>query len=1072
MDAGPEGPAYVQHGDLLVTSRVFQTIVAFGLAAWPALASAQTARGTAQGRIVDQSGAGIAGAEVLVAREPVAFKTTVRTDDRGWFVVVALDPGDYRIEVAKTGFRRHVQTFTLQVNQGLRLRVVLEPGAVTEVVTVTAPLAPLDRDVPALASHTQPIRVANLPLDGRNFLELALLGAGAAPPAQGSAGSVRGDFTFTVNGAREDANVFLLDGAYNVDPKLNTAAVRPPVEAIREFEVIASTPDASFGRSAGGHVNIVTRSGTNQFAFAGYDFIRTAAFNARNFFALESEPAPAYRRHQFGGSAGGAVVRDRVFFFADYEGTRLREGITRVTNVPTGAERIGDFSASLFPAPIDPFTGQPFQDGRIPDFFQHPIGRAIAALYPDPNRNAPFANFVSSPDLVDDGDQFDVRVDARAGRTSLTSRYSLADRRLFEPFAGPGFSLVPGFGTSVPRRAQNAVVSATTAVGGRLLNEARFGWTRIGSSANHEGQGASLNQQLGLPELSSNPRDHGLSFITVAGFSSLGDEFNNPQQSTVNFLQIGDTVTWTPGRHLMRFGGEVRVVRQQAFRDVQSRGFLQFTNQAFTGNGLADLLLGLPTVTGGARLDNPQDLRAHSYAFFFQDSIQVSPTVTVSAGVRYEFNAPPVDADDRVALYDPAVGAVVPVGQGGMPRAGFLADRNNLAPRLGVAWTARDSTVVRGGYGISYDQAALAPNEFLYFNSPFFDLNLFFTVPQAFLLTLSDPFPATFPLFLPDSATSVQRDLKTGFLHQWHASVQQQLGDSRSLEITYVGSRGRNLIAARDINQPAPSPAFPNLRPNPLFADILAIESRARSEYDALQLTFDQRLDAGLSATVAYTLGQSKDDASAFFSSAGDANFPMDSNNPAAEFARSNFDVRHRVAMGGLWQIPIGPGRRWLRTGAAATCLGNWDLFFVATFQSGRPFTVSMHPDIDVSNTGRANLGFGFNDRPNLVGDPSVASPSPEQWFNTLAFGQPAFGTFGNVGRNSLEGPGFKNVNISLTRRVPLTRGAFQIRLEVFNLLNWTNFDQPDNFLGSPTFGQILSAGAPRRLQLGIKYEY
>jgi hypothetical protein len=250
------------------------------------------------------------------------------------------------------------------------------------------------------------------------------------------------------------------------------------------------------------------------------------------------------------------------------------------------------------------------------------------------------------------------------------------------------------------------------------------------------------------------------------------------------------------------------------------------------------------------------------------------------------------------------------------------------------------------------------------------------------------------------------------------------------------------------------------------------IESRARSRYNALEFRLDQRLDRGISATTTYTLARSMDDASAFFSSAGDANYPMDSNNPEGEWARSNFDVRHRFTVGGLWEIPIGPNRRFLRDGFGATCLGNWDLYAVAVFQSGRPFTVAIHPDIDNSNTGRAALGFGANDRPNLSGDPSVPDPGPEGWFNTQAFAMPAFGTFGDVGRNTLDGPGFKNLNLALSRKVALTRGALQLRLEVFNLFNWTNFDQPDNFLGSPTFGQILSAGAPRRFQLGIKYLY
>jgi hypothetical protein len=1032
---------------------------------------AQNVGATVQGVVADGSGAVVAGAQVEVTSQATGVRTAVTTDDRGWFVIASLVPGAYDIEVSRDGFRRHVQSIVVSVNQGLRLDVMLEPGPVSEAVTVTAPDVTLDRMSASRVTRLSPDRITNLPLDGRNFLELALLSAGSAPAAQGSAGSVRGDFAFNASGAREDSNVYLLDGAYNVDPKLNGVAVRPPVDAIREFEVITSLADASFGRSAGAQVNVVTRSGTNRFSASAYDFFRTSAFNARNFFAPEGEPAPSYKRHQFGGAVGGPIVADQWFFFGDYEGTRLTEGITRVTTVPTVAERQGDFSASVLPKPINPFTGQPFAGDQIPAFFQHPVGAAIASLYPLPNRAGPVANHVSSPDLSDNVDQFDLRVD-RAGRSRVTARYSFSNRQLFEPFAGPGFSAVPGYGTNVPRRAQNFVLSATTPVGAATVNEARVAWTRVRLGAFHEGQGTSLNEAVGLPELSSDPRDHGLSFITVAGFSPLGDEFNNPQDSTTTMLQLSDSVSWTRGRHLLRAGAELRLLGQEAYRDVQSRGFLQFTNQAFTGNGLADLLLGLPTVTGGAAVDNPQNLQTHSYAFFIQDSVQLSSSLTLQAGLRYEFNAPPVDSDDRVAVYDPETGTLVPVGENGVPRAGYYPDRNNLAPRLGLAWSLDEATVVRGGYGISYDQSALAPSEFLYFNSPYFDLNLFFSLPPAYLLTLSDPFPADFPLPLPDSATAVERDLATGYLHQWNVSVQRQIGRTRTVEAAYVASRGRNLIAARDINQPAPSPAPFNPRPNPFFADITMIESRARSRYDALELRFDQRLDRGLALTAAYALGKSTDDASAFFASAGDANFPQDSNNPVAEWARSNFDVRHRLTVSGIWELPFGPGRRWLNDGVLGLCLGNWDVQTVMSFQSGRPFTVAIHPDIDNSNTGRANLGFGSNDRPNLAGSPELGNPSHEQWFNTAAYAFPPFGTFGDVGRNSLEGPGYKNVNLALVRDVELGSGRLQLRLETFNLFGWTNFDLPDNFLGSPTFGQILSAGAPRRFQLGLRYLY
>ena len=389
--------------------------------------------------------------------------------------------------------------------------------------------------------------------------------------------------------------------------------------------------------------------------------------------------------------------------------------------------------------------------------FQHPVGRAIADLYPEPNRDVPFQNFVSSPPLKDDRDHFDIKIDHALGTASLlTVRYSFGDRRLFEPFSGPGFAAVPGFGTDVPRRAQNALVGHTQVVSPNLVNDVRVVFNRVAGGAFQENRTQSLNALVGLPELSDDPRTSGLSFISVTGFSPLGDEFNNPQDSAITTFQVLDTMTWTAGQHLLKAGADLRFTRQEAFRDVQSRGFLNFSNvPGITGNALADLLLGLPITTGGARLDNPQRLRAQSYSFFIHDSLQMRSNLTLSAGLRYELNLAPVDADDRANVYDPATGSLVGVGTNGIPRGGYLTDKNNLAPRVGVAWSpdAEARTVVRGSYGIYYNQSPLAPSEGLYFNQPFFDFNAFFPLPPAlappvgFLLTLSDPFPKQFPLF-------------------------------------------------------------------------------------------------------------------------------------------------------------------------------------------------------------------------------------------------------------------------------------------------------------------------------------
>ncbi|MET0621551.1 MAG: TonB-dependent receptor [Pyrinomonadaceae bacterium] len=1066
-------------------------------------ASAQTHRASVLGTITDPTGAPVPGVGVSVTNLGTGEARTATSSGEGQYVVAQLPPGSYRLEVEGQGFAKYARRIELYVNQELRVDAGLRVGGPSEetvVVNDADNVELLKKDSASLGAVIENRQVEGLPLDGRNFYELALLVPGAAPAAQGSAGSVRGDFAFSVNGAREDSNNFLLDGVYNVDPKLNTFGVRPPVDAIREFETLTSTYDAAFGRSGGAQVNVVLKSGTNSFHGSLYEFHRNAALDARNFFAPASEPAPKYIRNQFGFSAGGPLKRDRTFFFTDYEGTRSREGITRIANVPTLAERAGDFSQSFDffgqpvfvrdPNRVDPLTFQPlpcnaqnqagcFPGNRIPLERQSAVGRAIAALYPAPNRATPFANFVSSPTQRDRADNFDVRVDHVLSTSStLAFRYSFGDRALFEPFAGPTFSAVPGYGNDVNRRAQNAMAGWTKVFGPAFVNDARVAFNRVASAVLQENRAASVNRQVGLPDLSPDPRDAGLSFITVTGFSPLGEEFNNPQNSVTNTYQFLDTATYTRGRHLFKFGADVRAVQQNAFRDVQARGLIQFTPFAFTGNALGDLLLGSPTVTGGSRVDNAQHLRGESYHFFLNDQIRLNGRLTLSAGLRYEYNSPPVDAFDRANVYDTATGTLVAVGTNGVPRSGFRRDLNNFAPRVGLAWTPGDSgeTVVRAGYGVYYDQSPLAPGEALYFNRPYFDFNLFFPLPQFGLpLTLDNPFPSNFPFALPDSALAIQRDLRTPYMQHWNANVQHELWARGVLEVAYVGSKGTKLLSARDINQPQPSVLPQDLpfvpRPNPFFDDVNLIESRASSTYHSMQARFQQRLSKGLALLGSYTWSKSIDDASNFFTSAGDPNFPQNSYDLRAERALSNFDVRHRLSVSYSYDLPFGRGRAFVNDGGLlTTLLTGWQTYGIVTAQTGRPFTVALIQEFDNSGTGRSSLGFGANDRPNVVGDPNAGPRTPEQWFNTSAFTFPAPGTFGNAGRNILTGPGYQNVNASLVKNTALAEGvSLQLRAEVFNLFNHPNLNLPDNFLGSPTFGRVTSARDPRHIQFGAK---
>jgi len=1059
-------------------SRVTQTFLLLVLLSLASSAHAQTHRGSVRGTVSDPNHAVIPGAKIGLMNVDTHENRIATSNADGEYAITSLPAGNYFLTVQAAGFERFPQRLELRVNQELRADITMEVARVSIIAAHATIFSPneLKKDSTSLGTVIENRQVEGLPLDGRNFFELGLLVPGAAPAAPGSAGSVRGDFSFSVNGAREDGNNFLLDGVYNVDPKLNTYGVRPPIDAIREFEMLTSSYDAAFGRNPGAQVNVVLKSGSNDFHGSVFEFYRNGALDARNFFAPSGEPKPKYLRNQFGGSIGGPIKRDRTFFFSDYEGTRSREGITRVTNVPTALERAGNFSQSLFGIPIDPFTGLPFSGGVIDPLRIHSVGRAIAALYPLPNRNVPFQNFVSSPTQRDRNDSFDARLDHRlADRAQLTFRYSFGDRNLFESFTGSTFSLVPGFGDTVRRRSQNAMAALTFVLTPNLVNETRVALSRVAASVTQEA--SRLNPDVGLPVISSNPRDAGLSFITVTGFSPLGDEGNNPQNSVTNVYQVLDAANYVRGKHLIKFGADLRFAQQNAFRDVESRGRLQFSPFAqISGNALADLLLGFPLLTSVARVDNPQHLRTQSYNFYVNDSFRIRPRLTLNAGLRYEYNTPPVDTADRANVYDVATRTLVPVGTNGVPRSGFTPDKNNFAPRVGFAWTLGEDqrTVVRAGYGVYYDQSSLAPGEALYFNSPFFDNNIFFSLP-GLPLTLSNPFPSFFPFPLPDSALAIQRDLRTAYMQHWNLNVQRELPGNSILEIAYVGSKGTKLLTARDINQPQPSALPPGLpfvpRPNPQFDDIDLLESRANSNYHSLQARFQQRLSNGLAALVSYTWSKSIDDASNFFSSAGDPNFPQNSYDARSERGRSNFDVRHRLSASYSYDLPFGKGRRYLGdSGWVSTILSGWQTFGIVTLQTGRPFTVALLSEIDNSGTGRSILGFGANDRPNVLGDPNLSQRSPQQWFNQSAFAFPPRGTFGDAGRNILEGPGYRNVNASLVKNTSLSeRLNLQIRAEVFNLFNHQNFNLPDNFLGSPTFGQITSARDPRHIQFGLK---
>lgn len=1022
------------------------------------LLPAQTLRGLLSVTVRDGSKAIVRDANLVLTHTPTGRTWNARTDSAGAFSFALLPPGDYKVTIDSPGFRRSVTNVTLHVNQEQSVELLIQPGDRTETIEVFAADEALKTDTQSLGATIQNRQIVDLPLNGRNFQSLALLVPGVTLPAQGSSGTVRGDFTFNANGARDSANGFTLDGVYNGDPKLNGVGVTPSVDAIREFEVLTGNYDASFARNAGGQVNVVLKSGTNALHGSLYHFFRNQAMDARNFFA-PAGPDPRYQRNQFGAAAGGRIVKDRTFFFADFESRLGREGISRSTRVPTALERVGNFSQSdPRTPPIDLFTQMPFPGNIIPAQRLHPIALGIASLYPLPNRADPAQNFTGAPVARDGNHSFDLKFDHRLARNSdLSARYSFSDRDFLEPFAGAAFSPIPGFGSQNARRGQNLMISEVHAFRPNLLNELRLGFNRVALGVTPEQQAANLNARVGLPS-PSDPINGGLSYISIAGFGSLGDEYNNPQRGITNTYQLVDQLTWTRNRHTFQFGFDYRVQQQNAYRNVLSRGLLSFVG--FTGNALAEMMQGLVSVSSRATGINDQRLRARSASFFAQDAWKLTSKLTLTYGVRYEFATPPVDANNRASIYNFSNGQLNQLGTNGIPRGAFLADKNNLAPRLGLAYALNEKTVLRAGYGLYYDQAPLAPGEGIYFNPPYYNVGTYFTF-QQYNLLLHDPFPANFPLALPPSAVTFQRDLRTAYLQNFSFNVQRQLGSGRVLEVGYVGAKGTKLHSGRDINQAGPSANPQNLRPNPFYGDITAIESRSNSNYHALQARFEQRVSRGLSLLGSYALGKSIDDASNFFSSAADPNYPMDSNNWRLERARSSFDVRQRLSVAYVYDLPLARGNKWL---------GGWQTNGVWSFQSGRPFSVSLLSDLDRSNTGRTNFGFGANDRPNRLADGRLTNPTPERWFDTAAFALQPFGSLGNSGRNILTGPGLANLDVSITKNTMLSeRLNLQFRAEAFNVANRANFDLPDSVLGSGTYGRILSSQAPRHLQLGIK---
>ena len=1030
------------------------------LAAPVTAARAQSAGATILVEVRDTTGAPVLGTVVTVAAQETALSRLGTTVEDGTTWIVRLPAGAYTLTAVRGGYKtRVVRDIRLESAARSRITVILEPGDYTEEVVVTADATMLRIGNSAVGTVFDSATLLALPSAARDVLEFAAQAPGIAPPAPGSRLSTQGNTGLNSAGAREASNNFLLDGLDNNDQFLNRLVINPSLDAIQEFALLQNTYDAEYGRSAGAQLNVVLKSGTNTRHGTLYEFFRHAALDARNALDPGDLAEPDHQRHQFGGTFGGPMWGPESYYFVSAEGTSGRDADTRLAHVPTDAERRGDFTGSAVVV-RDPLTGLPFPGNVIPGSRLSAAGAAAANLYPSPNNSDPLRNFASSPLARRRAAQFTVKTDHSVWHNSpLTLRYSFSRDARDQPYPVRARN-IPGFGISVLDRGQHAGASFTKVLTASVFNELRVGVNALARDNTPQSAGMDRFAALGIAGPALESIDRGYPTLVVPGYETLGDDPNLPVVRRTRTWHVSDAFTFDRGRHHVKAGGELRTYRSDGYNHLFARGQATFQG-VFTGHPVGDLLLGLPSLSLLAVNDNRQALRAWAVNGFVQDDWRLSKRVTVNAGLRYEFNAPPYDADDRMRILDLASLELRTVGSDGVSRSGLRGDYNDIAPRLGARWdlTGTGRWLVRGGYGIFYDAGTLIENSALYFNPPNFALQLFF--PGATPLSLVSPFPAGRGFAPRASINTLDPGMRTAYTQQGTAGLEGVLAGT-SIAARYVTSRGFDMSRKRNLNQPTPGPGpLDARRPLGSLGNVLLVESTGASTYHAMELSAVREPRHGLTVRAAYTLSKSMDDTSAFLATDGDDNTPQNSRDLGAEWGPSDFDVRQRLVIAVTAESP----NRWRRVIAR-----HWQASAVFTAQSGRPFTPRV--SFDNSNTGNVGGGTFAYDRPTVVTGPVPADVTSVTYRGRTFVVAPRY-SFGNAGRNSLVGPGYAALDAMISRRIALGRQRLlTLRLEVFNAINRRNYQLPDSFVDRATFGSALTAFPPRQAQLAARFAF
>jgi hypothetical protein len=963
-------------------------------------------------------------------------------------------------------------------------------------VTVAAEAPLLESASSELSNVRTEKQIADLPLNTRNFTQLVFSAPGVNNRGQSSNSilqgytSGRGTNGAVINGAPSEDVVYLFDGIQSVDTDAGVLIFFPPVDAIREFKVQTSAAPASYGGGQG-IVNVTFKSGTNELHGAAYEFLRNSALDAKNFFDSPFAPIPPFRMNQFGFDAGGPVVlpkilngRDKLFFFADYEGKRIRQAQTFTSTVPTAAFKAGDFSALLPKTVIyNPLTTprMPFANNQIPANLIDKTSARLAQLYPASNLAGLVNNFLYNPGQQTRVDQFDTRVDYISGASTLFGRLSHEDPETITP----GYLPPPAIGGGPSRPGRTPIPAWQGVIGyGRSLGASRYYEARVGYSRMHEGIYDALSNQktlaedLGIPNANGGGAAGGLTNFSISGTVGLGDGAGSLDKVNNNW-EFDQAFSWVKGHHEWKFGVEVMTRRFAFFSPGFPVGQFSFTgvytnnpvSSAGTGYGFADFLLGHP-INSTIDITKFFSLKRYQIGWYVQDNFRVTPKLTLTFGLRDDIITGWKERHNRLAGFVPDNGGTL-VTAGTAPFNGDTVNDsrwNNLGPRAGFAYNAGRKTVIRGGAGIFYAFQGVTSNLSPAKNAPFSgSLRVTNNATDfAGAAPISAGFPAGRPDLFPVQGTGFvyyPRDFKTPSMNEWNINVQRELWANVVLSVAYVGGKGTHVLAFPNINQPIPGPGpTTNRRLYPNLSDGTAVGPWGDSIYNSLQTTVERRFSRGLTLLGAWTWSHSIDNTSGT-GSEGIQN-PRDLH---ANRGNSTFDVRHNVTMSWTYELPFGRNMR----GLSRAAMGGWQVNGIAALQSGSPFTVTM-----LQNT--LNTGTGVQ-WPNRIGSGELEHRTIDRWFDPAAFVAPGNFNYGNSGRNILTGPGTKQFDLSLFKTFFFSENQtrrLQFRAEAFNAFNTPQFNNPDARIGSASLavGKITSAGNPplfqrtsREIQLALK---